>query len=164
MEVYVIRHAIAVDINDPAVSSDAERWLTEEGIEKMKKAACGLLDLIDGLDCIYTSPYRRARETAEIVADAFDAKLKTIPSLQPGVDFNEVAGDLGSSPGERIALVGHEPDLSGLIAMSISGMKHPSIQMKKGATARVDFAGAFKPGMGTLIWHLQPKQLRQFAR
>ncbi|MBZ0257266.1 phosphohistidine phosphatase SixA, partial [bacterium] len=112
MEIYIIRHAIAVDREDPDVQSDSERWLTEEGIKKMQIASRGLSKVIDGLDRIYTSPYRRARETADIVAKDLRAPITELGELQPGAQFNEIAKALQTKNEYRIALVGHEPDLS----------------------------------------------------
>ncbi|MDP8243108.1 MAG: phosphohistidine phosphatase SixA [Candidatus Hinthialibacter antarcticus] len=164
MELYIIRHAIAVDRFDAEVQSDAERWLTDEGIEKMKIAARGLASLIDGFDCIYTSPYRRAKETAQIVADALPAPIEELGELQPGVEFGLIAKMLQSKTDDCVALVGHEPDLSELISESISATMHARVLMKKGAVARIDFPSQIAPGFGTLAWLLQPKQLRALGQ
>ncbi len=160
MEVYIIRHAIAIDRFDPDVNSDAERWLTDEGIDKMQTAVKGLARLIDGFDRIYTSPYRRAKETADIVCQTLPATLDEIGELQPGVEFDEIATIVNGKEDECIALVGHEPDLSELISESISAAMHARVLMKKGAVARVNFPSTMTPGMGELAWLLQPKQLR----
>ena len=42
LEICFFRHGIAVDKNDPSVGSDADRPLTEEGIQKTRAAAKGL--------------------------------------------------------------------------------------------------------------------------
>lgn len=164
MELYIIRHAIAVDRFDADVQSDAERWLTGEGIEKMKIAAQGLARIIEGFDCIYTSPYRRAKETAEIVADALPAPIEELGELQPGVVFNDIAKALKPQSDACVALVGHEPDLSELISESISAAMHAHVLMKKGAAARIDFTSHMAPGLGALVWLMQPKQLRALGQ
>lgn len=164
MELYIIRHAIAVDREDPDVQSDSERWLTEEGIKKMQIASRGLSKVIDGLDRIYTSPYRRARETADIVAKDLRAPITELGELQPGVQFNEVAKALQTKNDYRVALVGHEPDLSEFISESISGTRISRVLMKKGAAACIRFSLKLAPGLGTFVWLIQPRQLRALGQ
>src|SRR5207245_10153088 len=78
MQLYSVRHGIAIDREDPKCPPDPERYLTEEGIEKTRQVARGVaaLDVKAGL--FLTSPYVRARQTAEIFADALSyAKQKS---------------------------------------------------------------------------------------
>ncbi len=167
MELYIVRHAIAVNRNDPQVSSDADRWLTKEGIEKMELTAEGLKKIVPTLDEIFSSPFLRAQQTAEIIQHVYkQANLVKITSdLAPGVD-PDVLQDLtkGHSPNARIALVGHEPDLSELISMTVTGSTDSDIKMKKGAVCRVDIEGKPKAGTGILMWLLHSKHLRMIAK
>ncbi len=39
MQLYIVRHGIAIDREDPKCPPEAERYLTEEGIEKTKQVA-----------------------------------------------------------------------------------------------------------------------------
>lgn len=164
MELYLIRHAIAVDRTDPAVQTDAERWLTEEGIQKMERAAKGLKAIVPYLDRIFTSSYARARQTAEIIARQYDEEnlITETPELEPGADFRGLAPLLNKQAADaRIALVGHEPDLSEWISLLVTGTPDAEIQMKKGAVCRVDLNGKPVRGAGVLVWLLQPAQLRR---
>lgn len=69
MNLYLIRHAIAVDEGDPEYAQDSLRPLTEKGRKKMRQIARGLRALGAEFDLIVSSPYVRARETAEILSD-----------------------------------------------------------------------------------------------
>lgn len=163
MDLYVIRHAIAVDRDHPDVVSDAERWLTGEGIAKMKKAVRGLTRLVSHLDVIYTSPYVRAVQTAELVANGYadSPPVRQTPVLKPMVDFHEVSRLLASHTArDCVALVGHEPDLSELISMALFPDESASIQMKKGAVASLELMAPLRPGNAGLQWLLQPRVLR----
>lgn len=167
MELYFIRHAIAIDRDAPDAPGESERWLTENGIQKMIKNARGLNRLIQTFDCMYTSPYRRAKETAEIVAGQFREPIliEETAALEPDGTFDELPPLIEPyDPNGRVALVGHEPHLSETIALAIADSTNPSIQLKKGAVCRVDFSGPIRPGQGTLVWLLQPKELRTIAR
>lgn len=167
MHLFVVRHAIAIDRMDPSVSSDEERWLTDEGIEKMKRAVRGFHALVPTLDVIYTSPWKRAVETAGLLAAGLDNQPHVIrdDSLEPPVDFDDVQALLSSHrSGSSIALVGHEPDLSEFISTAICGDDSAVIQMKKGAVAWLELLQPLQPGRAHLLGLLQPKVLRSLAR
>ena len=74
MDLLVIRHAIAMDRDEFAETGqpDSERPLTDFGRRRMRKNARGLRAIVDTPEVIGTSPYPRAAETAEIVADAWE--------------------------------------------------------------------------------------------
>lgn len=166
MELYFIRHAIAIDRDDPSVPSDEMRWLTDEGIQKMERAVQGLKVIVSDLHAIYTSPFVRAKQTADIVARAYgkESQVHELDELMPGAHFTSLLPIAKKhSPHDRIALVGHEPDFSDLIARLIAGSPVPEIEMKKGAVCRVDIPAKPELGSGTLIWLLPPSVLRKIS-
>ena len=75
MYVLVVRHAIAMEREEFArhSSDDALRPLTLEGQNKMYEAAKGLRKIIPNLGFVLTSPYVRARQTAEILTDVIES-------------------------------------------------------------------------------------------
>jgi phosphohistidine phosphatase len=112
---------------------------------------------------IYTSPYVRARQTAEIVAEAYgnNPPCRDLDALQPGADLSAIKAAVKKQPSSsRIALVGHEPDLSELISLLVTGSTRPQIEMKKGAVCRVDIEDQPIPGSGVLVWLLPAKILQ----
>lgn len=162
-ELLVVRHAIAMDrlASMERGLSDAERPLTDEGRVKMQLAVQGLQRIQSGIDVILTSPLLRAQQTAAILEDYFplasSTKLKT---LAPPYNSEKLIPSLSNIPGKRIAIVGHEPGLSMLIASLICGADDGAIELKKGGMAQLHFAQQIAPGEGTLQWLLRPKQLR----
>ncbi len=60
MQLYIVRHGIAIDREDPKCPSEAERYLTEEGVEKTKQVAKGIAALGLEADLMISSPYARA--------------------------------------------------------------------------------------------------------
>ena len=66
MNLYIIRHAIAVDAGT-ADFEDSQRPLTDKGRKKMRQIAKGLRSLGVEFDLILSSPYLRTQETAEIL-------------------------------------------------------------------------------------------------
>lgn len=163
MQLYFIRHAIAVDRAASNAGNDAERRLTGDGEKKMKRAARGLARLVPSFDVIHSSPYRRAVQTAEIVAKAHYPlpEIKETPLLEPGAGLASIEKLTRMAPIDaRIAFVGHEPDFGEIIAKLVTGSTEPVFVMKKGAVCRVDLHNLPQPGCGLLVWHLQPKILR----
>jgi len=164
MRVLIVRHAIAEDRIAFAKSgkSDDERPLTAEGHSRMQRAARGLRSLVPTIDLIATSPLKRARQTADIVAAEYETKpVKTVPPLSGDGDLDGVIDWLGrQGAGLTVALVGHEPDLSTLISHLLTGTSSAAVTMKKGAVCLLEFEGEVKAGAAVLRWLLAPKQLR----
>lgn len=144
---------------------DSKRPLTESGIVRMRKSARGVARLGVTLDVVLTSPLARARQTAEIVAAAFDPKphLVNVESLAPGGTFAAVLADVEKHARRtRIALVGHEPDI-GELAGRLIGTRHP-VEFKKGAICRIDVEKLPPNGPGVLKWFLTPRVLRSVGK
>src|SRR3989442_2786257 len=84
MRLLVVRHAIAEDREAFARShkDDSTRPLTPDGRRKMERAALGLKELVPELDVLAASPYKRAIETAEIIAAAYGG-VSLVPGPAP---------------------------------------------------------------------------------
>jgi phosphohistidine phosphatase len=163
-ELYLIRHGLAEDRGD-AWPDDAKRPLTEEGMSRLRKSARGLVRLGIVFDVVMTSPYVRARQTAEIFAAAMDPKphLTNADSLTPDGSYPAVVADLGKhARRERIALVGHEPAL-GELAARLIGSRHP-IPFKKGGVCCIEVDSLPPAGPGDLRAFLAPGVLRSIRR
>ena len=98
MQLYIVRHGIAIDREDPKCPPDPERYLTEEGVEKTKQVAKGVAALGVTANLLLTSPYVRAAQTAQIFASALEyAKQKIrrtdllLPGAEPSQLFRELA-------------------------------------------------------------------------
>lgn len=165
MNLYILRHAIAVDRGTKEYPND-DRPLTREGIDKMKKAAACFPALIGEIDAIFTSPLSRARETALIAAKSLRAekKITVTETLLPEADEEEICTLLNKEKHTgSVMIVGHEPHLS-TVASFLLGGNDSSIELKKGALCLIEIGGEVRNGAGTLKWLLQPKQLRGMGR
>ena len=163
-ELYLIRHGVAEERGD-AWPDDTKRPLSEEGMERLRKSARGLARLDLWIDLIFTSPLVRARQTADIVATAFDPRpsIVTIDSLAPEGTYTSLVADLEKHARKtRIALVGHEPGIGELGARLI-GSRH-SFEFKKGAVCRIDVEDIPPTGPGDLRWLLTPKILASIKK
>jgi phosphohistidine phosphatase len=163
VQLLVVRHGTA-DPRETFPGPDAERALTEDGRERMERAARGLRRLVPRLDCIASSPLRRAVQTARILSEAYDGQeVVETACLTPGADVRELAAWLASRKGDAVAIVGHEPDLSIAICWLSSGVAESGVALGKGGAALVELPAGIAAGRGRLQWLLRPSQLRRLA-
>ena len=166
MDLYIVRHAIAVERGNPAFPWDDDRPLTPEGVHKFRLAARGLARLDMRLDRILASPLIRAQQTAEILRDAISPELDidNTPHLKPGAEFADSLGAVTSFGAKAVAVVGHEPHLSGFASYLLAGPGGTlALSFRKGAAAFIRFPEEVAPGLGMLEWLIQPGALRRLA-
>lgn len=162
MRLYLVRHGIA---EDTAAAADAERALTPKGKSRMMQIARGLRSLGARPDLIFTSPLRRAVETAEMLLRSFPgAELKEMAQLAPGAASPEEmrAALAVHQSAKEIALVGHQPALGNFASFLLTGSTDScEIQFKKGSVACLESNPDERHGHHSLVWHLPPRALRQ---
>jgi phosphohistidine phosphatase len=166
MQLYIVRHGIAIDREDPNCPPDPERFLTDEGMEKTKQVAKGVAEIGAVPDLMLSSPYLRAVQTAEIFAGALEQnkqKIRKSDLLLPGADpmqlFRELAREKQAS---AVFIFGHAPHLDDLIATAI-GSKHHVTALKKAGVALVELRRMVPPS-GELVWIATPKMLRKAGK
>ncbi len=167
MKIYLLRHGLAGEPGAPGYASDAERPLTGEGEHKMREIAQAMRKLELSFDLVLSSPYRRARQTAEIVADGLRARkqLQFSDALTPHGSTEELIDFLKRfrPKPDNVLLVGHEPHLSELISLLVSSGRGLQIVMKKGGLARLEVDSLAHGCCAALEWLLTPGQLRLIA-
>ena len=125
VDLLLLRHGIAVARHQGVDHPD--RCLTPLGVERTFKVCCRLRDLGLIADRAYSSPYRRARQTAELaVKSGLAPELEFAHSLEPGGDPWPLVQRLQGS----CLLVGHEPDLSQLAA-ELMGVRSGGLRLRK---------------------------------
>lgn len=159
MQIYLVRHAIAEARG--GAWEDAERPLTLEGIERVERTVRGLARLRVEFDHVYTSPWRRALETAQRLAPLMPTGDRRQTELLAQAPTPALLRQLH---GERIALVGHEPWLGELLALLVVG--DPTLgnrfPFKKAGVAWLE--GSAEPGGCDLKAHWTPRSLRMAAQ
>jgi phosphohistidine phosphatase len=166
MELYILRHAVAVERGTPGYDDDSQRPLTPEGRKKMRRAAMGMKALGLKFDAILSSPCARARATAEIVAGILKArrKLNFSDDLAADGDLKALIRSLARhNSHERVLLVGHEPHLSELVTQLIAGTASVSLKFKKGGLCRLTTDHLKFGRCAELEWLLTSRQLAQLA-
>ncbi|MGE5814296.1 MAG: phosphohistidine phosphatase SixA [Acidobacteriota bacterium] len=161
IELYLIRHGLAEERGD-AWPDDAKRPLTGKGVTRLRRTVAALEALDVTFDQVLTSPFLRARQTAEIVAQAGKAPIASTSALAPGGTAAQVIEELGRyGARKRIALVGHEPAI-GELAARLLAIRTP-LEFKKGAICRLDVETLPPARAGHLRWFATPRILRAIA-
>ena len=163
MDIFILRHGIAAELSVGTSARDADRALTPKGKREMWQVARTMKLLDFSSDLILSSPYTRAFQTAEIVAKALGLKkkLELTDCLVPHGNARELISSLNKykpAP-QSVLLVGHEPYLSQLISLLISGGSTASVTLKKAALAKLSTDSLKFGHCATLKWLLTPKQM-----
>jgi phosphohistidine phosphatase len=156
-QLWLLRHA---DAEPHGTREDSRRRLTERGERQARAAGVALGLLGASFDAVLYSPKVRARQTAELAAEAWPqherATLAANASLAGGFDGARALGALaGIDADGRLLLVGHEPDLSRVLA-DLTGVR---ADVKKGGVAAVRLEGAG----GELLVLMRPRELALIA-
>jgi phosphohistidine phosphatase len=157
MDIYLIRHAEAVEREQFGDQPDEERPLTNIGQAQANTLAKALPARGAKILRLFVSPLVRTRQTAEPLIAAWSLTGEQVieaPVLAPEGKCRKVAKFINKHPAETIGLVGHRPDLNELAAWLI-GDKKAQIALDKGGVALVRIDGdELAKRAGELIWLL----------
>jgi phosphohistidine phosphatase len=167
MILYILRHGVAEE-GPPAGGGDGARRLTPRGRDKVRAAAAGMRALGLKFDAILSSPMARAAETAELIAAAYSnaPAPETLAALSAGVAPTETVAAL--KPYERhghVMLVGHEPGLSSVASLLLTGeANNMTLDLKKCGLVALELSEGLGRGGAQLCWMLTPRQLRRLRK
>jgi len=145
---------------------DPERSLTPGGEDQIRSSGKALKKLAVEVDLIVSSPKKRARQTAEIVAGElgyFKEGIEVTELLEPlapaedAIAYLRRFGDKG-----KMLLAGHLPSLGKIASSLMSQGEHVSIHFEMGGVCRIDVE-ALPTHKGNLQWIMTPTQLRLLA-
>ncbi len=158
MRVLIVRHGEAVDTYQ--AESDAQRWLTDAGRQRVRRVADLLAAEEVRFDRVFMSPLVRAVQTAEILASptSFEGPLTVWPALAGGTTAAALSCLEQVGDDATVALVGHEP-LARVMSAHLTGIAdYPGFR-----TGGVCVVGVSE-GAGRFEWAVDPKALRRVAR
>jgi phosphohistidine phosphatase len=164
MELYILRHGVAVPRGSSEYPNDGDRPLTPRGTRGMRKIAKGMRAMELSFEHVFSSPFARAKQTAEIAVSVLqpDHTIEYTQYLQPDGDMEVFIGECLTKCGEedRILVVGHEPYLSQFISFLVCGDDSLEMNFKKGGLCKLSIASLRVGKCGTLQWLLTPEQLK----
>lgn len=129
MELWMIRHGEA-ETNLPDEAGPA---LSPNGIAGIEKLAVDLKDWTHSPGSLFSSPLRRAQETAEILNRNWQLEVQTVDWLKPGVEPSRILKELQEIKVDSIAVVGHLPTLGWLASTLLWGIPPKEIILPKGS-------------------------------
>lgn len=167
MNLFILRHGLAVEPGTAGYAKDSERPLISKGKRKLWKIAQAIESMEISFDWIVSSPYLRARQTAEIIAEALDLRKKvecseTLTPAGSAKKLIELLNHREPTP-DDVLLVGHEPYLSDLISLLVAGDASMSVAMKKGGLCKLSADALAHDRCAILEWLLTPKQMALMA-
>lgn len=146
---------------------DPNRALTPAGRKRMKAIARGLKWLGCAPEFILSSPYLRARETAELAAAALGCKEALIftptlvPEAEPGAVIEFVR--LHYRRAKSLLLVGHEPQMSLLTGRLIAGDAGAGLKLKKAGLVKLRVSDLKAGRCATLELLVSPRVLERLG-
>ncbi|MGF1688433.1 phosphohistidine phosphatase SixA [Photobacterium japonica] len=156
MRIYIMRHGEAQNF----AASDAERPLTERGQAESQRMAIQLAhQLPDGLDSVWVSPYLRAQQTWDAMAEHLPTpqQHKTVDEITPYGDADDVATYLKAviaiDRPDSVLLVSHLPLVGYLTAELVPGLQPPMFITS--SIAAIDYQP--DTGESALLWHANPE-------
>jgi phosphohistidine phosphatase len=160
MELLVLRHAPAQDKDEASQQGvpDPERALTPDGATKMKRISRALARRVPEVSLLVTSPWRRAIETGDLLQKAF-GRLQRLESeaLIPGAGPDALVRELAAYASDpAVAVVGHEPHLSGWVSWCLTGSLEPVLELRKAGACLLRFSDGLGAGRGRLLWLMTP--------
>jgi phosphohistidine phosphatase len=159
MKIYLVRHAIAIDFGTQGYNDDSLRPLTKEGRAKMKRIASALKALEVMPNLIVTSPYVRARQTAEVVIEGigYQGELAQSFNLIPSADSGDMIKEINKKYAvDELMLVGHEPSMSALTSVLLTGNSNLSINFKKGGVFCLTVDDLQRGHKAVVEWYIPP--------
>lgn len=154
MHLFILRHGDAVE---SAFYQDRDRPLSDLGRRQIEAVAHFFHITKVKPELILTSPFVRARETSDIIRGHLGVKDSLITdSLISGSSLRELMREIDAHNVETMLVVGHEPQLSGLISVLTGGDDQFKVEMKKAALACLEVRLPVKKGHAVLSWLLSP--------
>ena len=166
MNLYFLRHAKALP-RGAKWRPDSKRPLARDGEERMFDVARGMKKLDISFDLILSSPFARALRTAQVVVEVYKVrKLFQTNNLSSEADPHaliEEISDNFSTLGD-IILVGHEPFMSGLMSVLLTGDGALKIDFKKAGLYKLSIDTLRFGKCATLDWLMTPRHLARIGK
>lgn len=161
-----MRHGIATERSAEAGEADEKRPLTRQGADRTEKAVRGLATLKVAPQLILTSPYPRARQTAELVAEGLGIARKHVldsDALLPDADPHLLFEALQERKETEVLCTGHAPQLDRALALALGASRQTVSQLKKAGAVSLELV-RYMPPRGYVVWLLEAGALRRLGR
>ena len=149
MILHFLRHAQAENFDIERHQHDRDRALTAEGVEQIQMAAEGLSRMKLHFDQIISSPYQRAVQTAQTVANVFQFSrpVHLSENLAPDALFHRFRKEMLDlwTGFHSLLIVTHQPFVSECISCLLTGKDVPlAVDMGTSTLCSLEIDSFFK--------------------
>ncbi len=118
MDLFLWRHADAVEVPEADAVLDLERALTPKGERQAKRMAAWLNGFLPDSTRVLVSPAKRAQQTAQALERKFQTRDTLLPTASVEALLNETRWPDRREP---VLVVGHQPTLGQAAALLMAG-------------------------------------------
>jgi phosphohistidine phosphatase len=164
MEIFVLRHGDA-NVITKKLLDDSKRTLSDKGVKEIEDVSELFSKLDMKFDYIYSSPLKRARQSAEILLRSQKkSKLVELNELKPEGTPETISDKLSEQKEESsVIIIGHNPLLIDFISY-VTASEHCHLSLKTGGIAKIKTT-SMKPRLsGNLELLLTPKLIRKVRK
>jgi len=165
MNLYLMRHAEAVELDAADVEHDTDRPLSEKGQRQADRVGRLLKRLDVSLDLVLTSPLLRARESAKKVLRAMDAhvNVKELEVLAPENGGDAIWKAIRAENATDILVVGHLPSIANLARALLGSLSEQPLRFHKSSVAALRCEGSGNAPRVSLEWMLTPAAIKRLV-
>ncbi len=164
MNLFLLRHGQAAEGDGLDLADDAGRPLTAKGRRQLRETAAAWRAMELRFDLVFSSSLLRAWQTAEVVAKEMSLNRRPAEAaeLRPGGGARELIERVAvlKPPPENVLLIGHEPDLSEMVSLLVTGRRGAGFALKKGGLAKLEIEKLRAGKCARLAWLLTPRQMK----
>lgn len=145
---------------------DPDEGLSPEGDARIHASGKALKKMGISFDVILSSPKKRSRQTAALVAEEVGfpsekiIETERVKAMTPPEETIEFLGEYGAN--KRILIAGHLPSLAEVASSLLTEGSHATIAFERGGCSRIDVQD-LPTHSGHLKWYLTPEQLKLIA-
>ncbi|MDY6986965.1 MAG: phosphohistidine phosphatase SixA [Thermodesulfobacteriota bacterium] len=161
MEIYLMQHGPALPKDQ-----DPEEGLSPDGKNRILASAQALKRMGISFDAILSSPKKRSKETAAIVAEEVGfahekiVETKKVKAMTPPNETVQALSELSGA--ERVLVAGHLPSVAEVASFLLTEGSKAAVQFEMGGCCRIDVE-ELPTHKGRLRWYLTPDLLKLMA-
>ena len=161
MQIYLMQHGQALP-----KEQDPDEGLSPEGRERIHASGQALKKMGVSFDAILSSPKKRSKETAAIVADEVGfqsekiVETKKVKAMTPPDETVRALSELTGA--ERVLIAGHLPSVAEVASFLLTEGSKAAVQFEMGGCCCIQ-ADEMPTQSGRLQWYLTPAQLKLIA-
>jgi len=161
MEIYLMQHGPALP-----KEQDPDEGLSPEGEARIHAAGKALRKMGIGFDVILSSPKKRSKQTAAIIAEEVGfppehiVETDKVKAMTPPEETIKALSEYAGN--RRILIAGHLPSVAEVASFLLTEGSKATIEFETGGCCRIDVE-ELPTHSGHLRWYLIPQQLKLIA-